>query len=111
MDKQMTQIRKQNMKLYTIYRSISLDLIFYYTVEVLFLSQVKNISIANIVLGQSFYAIFMIIMQIPASIIIDKIGTRKSTILANVFNFAFLILIIFCQNMEMPNLLKAYVFH
>ena len=59
------QERKQNMRIYKIYRSLSLDLIFYYAIEVLFLTQVKNIEISNVVLSLSFYAIFMILWQIP----------------------------------------------
>lgn len=100
MNQDIVEARKQNMKIYSLYRAISLDLIFYYAIEFLFLTQVKQISSADVVLGQAFYAIFMTIFQIPASIIVDKIGTRKCTILANVFNSLFVILIMCCQNLE-----------
>lgn len=96
-----TNLRKQNMKIYSLYRAISVDLIFYYAIEFLFLNQVKHISSSDIVLGSAFYAIFMIILQIPASVIIDKIGTRKCTIAANVFNVIFVILIMTCENLGM----------
>ncbi len=96
-----TNLRKQNMKIYSLYRAISVDLIFYYAIEFLFLTQVKHISSSDIVLGSAFYAIFMIILQIPASVIIDKIGTRKCTIAANVFNVIFVILIMTCENLGM----------
>jgi len=99
MNEEVTKARKQNMKIYPLYRAVSLDLIFYYAIEFLFLTQVKNISGADFVLSTSFYAIFMIILQLPASIIIDKIGTRKCTILANIFNAMFVILIMCCQNL------------
>ena len=56
-----TQKRKQNMKLYAMYRAISMDIIFYYAIEFLFLTQVKNISASDVVLKSSFYALFMII--------------------------------------------------
>ncbi len=98
---QTTRKRKQNMKIYSLYRAISYDLIFYYAISFIFLTQVKNISSANVVLGEAFYAVFMIIFQIPASIIVDKIGTRKCTILANVFNCLFVILIMTCKNLKM----------
>lgn len=101
MNEEMTKKRKQNMKIYSLYRSISIDLIFYYATEFLFLTQVKQISASDIVLSSAFYAIFMILFQMPASILIDKIGTRKCTILANVFNAIFLILILFCENLGM----------
>ena len=101
MEKEIQQVRKQNMKLYTIYRAISLDFIFFYAIEVLFLTQVKHISVSNIVLAQSFYALFMVILQIPASIIIDRIGTKKCTIWGNIFGSLFILLIIFCDGLGM----------
>lgn len=100
MEKEIVKARKQNMKIYAIYRAISLDLIFYYAIEFLFLTQVKHISSSDIVLGGAFYAIFMIIFQIPASIVIDRIGTRKCTILGNIFNACFVLLIIFCKDLN-----------
>lgn len=98
---EVTNLRKQNMKIYSLYRAISVDLIFYYAIEFLFLTQVKHLSSSDIVLGSAFYAIFMIILQIPASVIIDKVGTRKCTIAANVFNMIFVILIMTCENLGM----------
>lgn len=69
------------MKLYPIYQMIGLDFIFYYGIEVLFLSQVKGISDANIVLASSIYSIFHIITQLPIMVIVNKIGKRKSILL------------------------------
>lgn len=100
MNKELINARKQNMKIYSIYRAISLDLIFYYAIEFLFLTQVKNITPSEVVLSTSFYAVFMIFLQIPASIFIDKVGTKKCTILANVFNVAFVLLIMNVQNVQ-----------
>ena len=94
-----TKERKQNMKIYSLYRAVSFDLIFYYAIEFLFLTQVKQLTSSEVVLGSAFYAVFMIIFQIPASIIVDKIGTKKCTILANVFNILFILLIIGCKNL------------
>ena len=98
-EKEIREKRKQNMKIYSLYRAISCDLIFYYAIEFLFLTQVKQISPSEIVLGGAFYSIFMIIFQIPASIFIDKVGTRKCTILANIFNIVFVMLIMGCENL------------
>ena len=99
MNKEIVNARKQNMKIYSLYRTISLDLIFYYAIEFLFLTQVKGITPSQTVLSTSFYAIFMIILQIPASVIIDKLGTKKCTVFANVFNTLFIILIMTCESM------------
>lgn len=80
-EKQIAQMRKSNMKLYTIYQMIGLDFIFYYGIEVLFLSQVKGISDANIVLSGAIYAIFQMILQLPIMVVVNKIGKRKSILL------------------------------
>lgn len=104
-DIEIAKARKQNIKIYSLYRAISLDLIFYYAIEFLFLTQVKHISSSDVVLSSSMYAIFMIIFQIPASTVIDKLGTRECTILANIFNSIFIILIILCDSL--PTLILA----
>lgn len=96
---EITKARKQNMKIYPYYRAISMDLIFYYAIEFLFLTQVKQLSSSDVVLGGAFYAVFMIIFQIPASIIIDKIGTKRCMIIANIFNAIFITLIMGCKNL------------
>lgn len=94
-----TKIRKQNMKIYALYRTISCDRVFFYAIDFLFLNQVKHISSSDIVLSLAFYAVFMIFLQIPASMIIDKIGTRKCTIAGNIFGFMHVWLIMFCGNL------------
>ena len=100
-EKETIRKRKQNMKIYSLYRAISCDLIFLYAIDFLFLTQVKHISGADVVLGGAFYGIFMILFQIPASMIVDKIGTKKCMVLANICNSLFMILIIFCENLGM----------
>lgn len=94
------QKRKQNMKIYSIYRAISMDLIFFYAIDFLFLTQVKHISASDVVLKSSFYALFMIILQIPANVLIDKMGTRRCTILANIFNTMYLLIIMFAKDLQ-----------
>jgi len=95
-----TQKRKQNMKLYSLYRAISMDLLFFYAIDFLFVTQVKNITASEAVLRSSFYALFMIILQIPANMLIDKIGTKRCTILANIFNTVYLLVIILATDLQ-----------
>ena len=105
-----TQKRKQNMKIYSMYRAISMDLIFFYAIDFLFLTQVKNISASDVVLKTSFYALFMVILQIPANILIDKMGTRRCTILANIFNTIYLLMIIFAIDLKTLFILDFFIF-
>lgn len=78
--------RKSNMKLFPIYQMIGLDFIFYYAIQVLFLTQVKGISDANIVLASSIYAFSSIIVQVPISLFVDKVGKRNALVIGNVLN-------------------------
>ena len=71
------KMRKINMKLFPIYKALSWDLLFYYTINFLFLTQIKKISASDIVLTDSFYALFVMILQIPINIIIAFLGKKK----------------------------------
>ena len=90
---------KRNMKLYPICRALGWDYIFFYTTNFLFLTQVKNIDPADVVLIDSFYALFGIVMQIPATFIIEYLGRRRSIILANFLNCMYMIIIMFSKNL------------
>lgn len=96
--KDLIRKRKNNRRLYPIYSSLGLDYMFYYGIKVLFLSQIKGITNAEIVLATSFYALFAILTQIPVTIIIDKIGKRKGLILGNALNTLAMLLVIICPN-------------
>ena len=95
LEKKEAQRRKNNMKLYPLYMMFGFDLMFYYAINVLFLSQVKNVSDANIMLLSSVFAISSIIVILPISAITSKVGTRKALICGNLINaFSTLLLII-----------------
>ena len=117
-ENRLAQMRKNNIKLYPIYEMIGIDFLFYYGIQILFLSQVKNISDANIILVSSLYACFSIIFQVPISIFVDKVGKRKSLIIGNALNTfcMFLVLIVFylyiqkCIFLYIRRMFKCYSF-
>ena len=80
------EIRKKNMKLYPYYMMFGYELLFFYGIKVMFFSEVKGMTNAQILLSTSLYAVFLIIMQFPASIIVGKIGKKNTTILGNIIN-------------------------
>ncbi len=92
------EIRKNNMKLYPIYEMFGLDFMFYYAIELLFFTQIKELPVANVVLLDSFYAIFSIISQFIVIFIINKIGKKRGLLLGNVLNLIQLLLIVFGNN-------------
>ena len=80
------KIRKHNMKLYPRYLMLGFDLLFFYGIRVMFLSEVKGMEDSQILISGAVYAISMIIMQFPATIITSKIGYKNTAILGNILN-------------------------
>ena len=92
------KMRKRNMKLFPIYKMLGWDYLFFYTIDFLFLTQIKGISAADVVLKTTFYSIFGMIMQIPANIIVEFLGRRNATILANICNCIYMVIIMMSRN-------------
>lgn len=98
MKNQEIQMRKRNMKLFSIYNKLGNDYLFYYTIDFLFLTQIKNISAANVVLASSIKSIFCVLLQIPANIIIEFLGRRNSILLANIINCLYMVIFMITRN-------------
>ena len=82
--------RKFNIKLYPIYKMFSWDLLFYYAISFLFLTEVKGFSGSDVVLlDVSMYTLFKCISQLPSTIITDKLGKRMSLIVRQHFYMLF----------------------
>ncbi len=97
-----------NLTLYPKYRRISMDFLFFYTINILFLTQIKKIDMSAVVLVDTFYALFVVIWQIPASFLVGKIGIKKGMILGNVCNTIYLLTVINSNNLF--NLIIAETF-
>lgn len=97
-EKKISNRRKLNMKLYPVYRTLATDVLFFNAIKVLFLTQVKGFSNANVVFMESIYAFFKMTLQIPMTVIVSKLGTRKSVILGNIFWILEMVLILFSKN-------------
>lgn len=93
------KICKHNMKCYPIYRMLSYDFLFFYTINILFLTQVKNISPSGVLIIDAFYSIFGILVQFPASYILDKVGRKKSLVIGTLCNAIYLLVVIFSKNL------------
>lgn len=93
------QMRKRNMKLFPIYKALSWDYIFFYTINFLFLTQIKNINPADVVLIDSFYYLFTMFSQIPATFIMELLGRKNSIILGNILSCLYIVVIIFSNNL------------
>jgi MFS family permease len=90
--------KKNNARLYPIYKMFSWDLIFYYAISFVFLVQTKNLSIAQVMFTDALYPIFKFVFQIPALTLIDKKGKRNSLIIGNLLLVVYLIILILSKN-------------
>lgn len=89
-----TKARKHNLKLYPKYLMLGYDLLFFYGIRVMFLLNVKGITDSQILLSATVYALSMIVMQIPATLLTSKIGYKNTAIAGNILNIIWAILII-----------------
>lgn len=88
-------IRKNNMRIFPMYKMFSWDLLFYYAIIFLFLTQVKGFTASEILFADSFYAIFRVVFQIFCVNIVDSFGKQKSLLLGNLLvTISILLLII-----------------
>ena len=100
--------KKKNRKLFILYKTLANDLLFYYTIAYLFLSNVKGLSTSQIVFAEAFYPIFKLIFQFPCTILIQKIGKKKSLLIAN-FSFAIFLFSVLLVNSTL-SLIIANIF-
>ncbi len=77
--------KEYNVKLFPFYKALSWDLLFYYSVSFLFLTQTKGINAAEVFFVDAFYPIFKFLLMIPVNLLVQKLGQRKSIILGNLF--------------------------
>lgn len=98
-EKELAKLRKKNMKLYSIYRMFSIDVVFMYAIKFIFLTQVKEINASDVILSTSMYALFVVFFQIPATIIVNKLGYIKSAFISNILNVIYIIMIMLSTNL------------
>ena len=92
-------MRKTNMRIFPTYKKLAWDYLFFYTIDFLFLTQVKGISAADVVLKSTFSSLFKILLQIPASIIVEFLGRKNSIILGNVLNCLYITILMLSRNL------------
>ena len=112
-EKELSEKRKKNMKLFSIHRMLTADLLFYYAIKFIFLSQIKGLSASNIVLATAFFGIFRALFQIPTIILIDKLGHKKSLVLSDLISAISVIFVMLSTNLSsliFANLLSGCAF-
>ena len=90
--------QRDNISLLKIHKMLASDLLFFYTTYILFLLNVRNLQMSNIVLAGALYGIFKVICQVPSVMIIEKLGYKASIIIGDSLLIMSIILIIFSTN-------------
>ena len=98
---QKIQDKKTNTKLFPIYKMFSWDLLFYYSIIYLFLTQAKNFSASEVLLAESFFTASCLLLQIPIGLLVDKIGKKNSLVFANICMCVFITILLFVNNYPM----------
>lgn len=93
--KELRKNRRINAKLYPIYKMFSWDLLFFYSIEFLFYTITKKITVSEVLIINGFYLLFKIISEIPAVAITDFLGKKKSIVLGNVLLIVNMLILIF----------------
>ena len=91
--------KEKNMQIYPIYKMLSWDLLFYYSINFIFLTQIKGLSASAVLLSEAFYPIFKATTQLPLIVLVEKIGKRNSLILANSINVLSVLCYIIANNL------------
>ena len=97
----MTNIEKKkdyNIKLFPTYSMVAADFIFFYAIEYVFLTSVKNFSSAQVVLLDSLIPLFCILVNIPCTVFVEKIGKKVGMAVSNFAMMLCLILLILGTN-------------
>ncbi len=100
-EKDKINARKKNMRIYSVHRMLTFDLLFYYAIKFLFLTQVKNFTASDIVTVSAFLGLFKVLLQIPITVVIDKIGNRRSLIIADLFQATSVTVIMLSNSLPM----------
>jgi len=90
--------KNRNIKLFPIYKMISWDLLFYYSIIFLYLVQVKKLSAPQVLLAEALYNVAIMLFLIPSGKIVDKIGKKNSVIIANIGMAISIGIILFMNN-------------
>ncbi len=74
----------KSIKKFAIYKMFSYDILFYYGISMLYLTITKGVTTSQVLLMGSIFSIVSMLLQIPAAIVADKIGFKKSMTTGNI---------------------------
>ena len=95
---QMIKHKKKNVRIFPIYKMVSWDLLFYFPIIFLFLTQVKGLTASQVLFADSFYMLSNTFWQVPITRVVDIIGKKNCLIVGNILYSLSILAMIFMQN-------------
>lgn len=92
------KIRRKNAKLYPIYKMFSWDLLCFYSIQFLFLTITKGISVSDVLFIDAIYLVCKCLCQVPSVAICDFLGRKKSMVLGNLLVAIYIAIFIIAPN-------------
>lgn len=89
--------KKKNVRLFPLYKMVSWDLLFYYPIIFLFLTQVKGFTAAQVLFADAFYTLSNTLWQIPVTRLVDRVGKKNALIVGNILYTLSILSMIFMQ--------------
>lgn len=94
----MIKRKKKNVKIFPIYKMVSWDLLFYFPIIFLFLTQVKGFSASQVLFSDAFCTLANTFWQIPVTSVVDRIGKKNCLIIGNILYSLSILAMIFLRN-------------
>lgn len=92
---------EKNIKLYPLYKMFAFNILFFGAISVIYRINVIGLSLYQISLIVSAYFLFSIILNLPISIVAEKIGLRKTMLLGNLFLLFYCVLVITLKDFKL----------
>lgn len=92
------KLEKRNLTLYSLYKMLSYDLLFYYIVSFLFFTEIKVMTASEVLFMDAFYPFFKLIFEPLLVFYIDSKSKKTCLITGNFCIFLSILIIIFTKN-------------
>ena len=90
--------KRKNVRIFPIYKTVSWDLLFYFPIIFLFLTQIKGLTPAEVLFADAFYTLANTFWQLPITSLVDRIGKKNCLIIGNILYTLSILAMIFMKD-------------
>lgn len=92
---------ENNIKIYKKYKMFAYDLLFFYAIQVMFLTITKGLTMSQVMYISAFYSLCTVLWQIPANFISEKLGLKNSIVVGNILIAFYMFMYIFIDSYKL----------